>query len=372
MRLGAMICGKLGKLGSPRWTWLVCVPWLAACEPEGDGDRAVGGTVCPAGTELVEGQCEPARGCPTGTVLRDNRCVLIDGGVSGSDVGPLPNYDAGPPDSPPIDARPSPDRGGGGPVTDAAVNPDARDDAGPPGCLDGDGDGYGDGPECEGPDCDDTDRATHPGAQEMCNGGDDNCDGVPDGCACNPGLQNCRRGQYCAVTDDHQLACLPITADLVSGPGEPCGDGCQPGTHCVSMPGGTMCVTICDPARNLTCPDGEECLSRMRDNPDIGLCREPPAACDIYAQDCDEGYACAPFVRPWGDFDNRCLTEGPNAAGQPCGGDAGQCQRGLLCIWLEEAALCRAICNDELPCGPGETCRGRSSRFDVRFCMPMP
>lgn len=45
----------------------------------------------------------------------------------------------------------------------------------PPGQRDEDADGY---PAAE--DCDDTNPSTHPGAPEVCNSGDDNCDGVVD------------------------------------------------------------------------------------------------------------------------------------------------------------------------------------------------
>ena len=52
-------------------------------------------------------------------------------------------------------------------------------------CLDNDGDGFGD-EACGGPDCDDTDPAVYPGAEEICDDGiDNNCDGVTDdGYAC--------------------------------------------------------------------------------------------------------------------------------------------------------------------------------------------
>jgi hypothetical protein len=42
--------------------------------------------------------------------------------------------------------------------------------------LDGDGDGYGEGSGCLGVDCDDGDAAANPGAEEICDGADDDCD----------------------------------------------------------------------------------------------------------------------------------------------------------------------------------------------------
>ncbi len=70
------------------------------------------------------------------------------------------------------------------------------DEANAKGCksawTDGDADGYGAGnpvclcaadidhPATQGGDCDDTKAAIHPGAMELCNGFDDNCDGVTD------------------------------------------------------------------------------------------------------------------------------------------------------------------------------------------------
>lgn len=54
-----------------------------------------------------------------------------------------------------------------------------------PGCVDIDGDGYGNPgvSTCQyGPatDCNDDNGAIHPGAAELCNGVDDNCDGSTD------------------------------------------------------------------------------------------------------------------------------------------------------------------------------------------------
>jgi phosphatidylserine/phosphatidylglycerophosphate/cardiolipin synthase-like enzyme len=50
----------------------------------------------------------------------------------------------------------------------------------PQACEDRDGDGYGQGPGCLGSDCDDEDIRVHPGATETCDGRDEDCDGLTD------------------------------------------------------------------------------------------------------------------------------------------------------------------------------------------------
>lgn len=47
-------------------------------------------------------------------------------------------------------------------------------------CTDNDGDGYGVGYDCSGPDCDDNNAQIHPGAAEKCNSIDDDCNGQID------------------------------------------------------------------------------------------------------------------------------------------------------------------------------------------------
>ncbi|HDH96599.1 MAG TPA: hypothetical protein ENF73_02585 [Proteobacteria bacterium] len=70
------------------------------------------------------------------------------------------------------------DSGGGGGESDDDTGDDDSDDELPPGCTDEDGDGYSpDGGECGPIDCDDNDPNTYPGAEELCDGKDNNCDG---------------------------------------------------------------------------------------------------------------------------------------------------------------------------------------------------
>jgi hypothetical protein len=51
-----------------------------------------------------------------------------------------------------------------------------REDEVEPTCIDGDEDGFGDGDTCAGPDCDDNDPNVYPGAPELCDGKDNDCD----------------------------------------------------------------------------------------------------------------------------------------------------------------------------------------------------
>ena len=141
----------------------------------------------------------------------------VDGGaVDGGAVdGGLPAEDGGLEDAgPPVDDAGQPPVDAGRPVDDAGPRP--RDGGG--GCVDGDGDGYGDGFGCLGYDCDDTDEDVFPGAIEDCNNDDDDCDLVVDeGCDCTPGENRlcgaitgqCRfGGQICDATSVWGEECL--------------------------------------------------------------------------------------------------------------------------------------------------------------------
>jgi hypothetical protein len=87
-----------------------------------------------------------------------------------TDAGDMPTPDAGP--TPVVDSGPTPTPDAGTPpVEDAGSEP--TPDAGPPPPVDNDGDG-----SPVDVDCDDMDPSAHPGAAEVCDAVDNDCDGL--------------------------------------------------------------------------------------------------------------------------------------------------------------------------------------------------
>ncbi|QDG49602.1 hypothetical protein FIV42_02260 [Persicimonas caeni] len=169
-------------------------------------------------------------------------------------------------------------------------------------CFDEDGDGYGIGDSCTDTDCDDGDDTAYPGAAELCDGVDNNCDDtVDEGCDCaNGDTQSC-----------------------YSGPSGTQGVGkCAVGTQTCSGGGWGTCENEVTPDSDETCGDGVDndcdgtvdqgcgcdfnsssegvCANGQID--DAGNCSAPAsyeaseASCDGLDNDCDgvidEGCAC--------------------------------------------------------------------------------
>jgi len=129
------------------------------------------------------------------------------------------------------------------------------------GCIDHDRDGYGE--NCAaGDDCDDTIASVHPGAEELCNYVDDDCDGSTDegfdldsdpencgecGWAC-PGELVCDLGQCeeeCGTGRSNcDRACIDTTSDLENCGG--CGVICDYDNASEKCTDGVCVLTVCD------------------------------------------------------------------------------------------------------------------------------
>lgn len=163
-------------------------------------------------------------------------------------------------------------------------------------CLDNDSDGYGVGPGCLGPDCDDNDPDIYYGAPELCDGKDNDCnDAVDDNPIdvdndCNTGLLGvCATGV--SVCNDGVLEC-----DTIIQPGQqreicdgldndcdgfvdesPLDEGGEDGNYvdgtgrACSKGGSDLCLnglTICDPSQGIVCEGNDNLLDDTCDGID--------------------------------------------------------------------------------------------------------
>ncbi|MFH1721917.1 MAG: DUF2341 domain-containing protein, partial [Candidatus Altiarchaeota archaeon] len=126
-------------------------------------------------------------------------------------------------------------------------------------CVDGDGDGFGWGPDCISFDCDDGNPSIHPGAFDVCgNGVDEDCDGVDASCcgnfACESGAgETC---VSCRIDCGSCGGCGNGVCDGVDHPWETC-DNCREDCGRCSFCGNSL-------------PDaGEDCFSCPED---VGAC----------------------------------------------------------------------------------------------------
>ncbi|MBL8911301.1 MAG: putative metal-binding motif-containing protein [Archangium sp.] len=260
-------------------------------------------------------------------------------------------------------------------------------------CIDGDGDGYGSGTNCMGPDCNDADPMAFPGAMERCNGEDDNCNAQTDeGLAdLNCGVGACARTTVACINGMPQT-CTPGMPDTetCNGADDDC-DGtidnggagqamsCMTGAVGVCAPGLTQCSdggVICVP---LVTASGSESCNALDDNcngqtdendPDGGVaCMTGQlGACASGLTTCaDGGIACVPLATPGNEscnnIDDNC--DGVTDDGNPDGGVT--CDTGLFGVCGGGLTACMSggnlTCVQQTFPAP-ETCNGADDNCD--------
>lgn len=224
----------------------------------------------------------------------------------------------------------------------------------PEDCVDEDGDLYGEGADCLGPDCDDDDRSVNPEAEEVCNGKNDDCDDHTDECAdvgdsCDLDRGTCAAGflSPCVRTVDCVTG-LICDADACRGSE---GIDCDNNDHC---------------ARGFACQlSNRKCII----DPDYNICDD--LACD---EDCDGGKCCvrerAACVDCLGHIDCPGLEmcAGYNCLEMPWfefSGDEGVNQVGELAQWVADCSVSSADAIDICGVIIGENLEAAISEDDL-------
>jgi streptogramin lyase len=124
-------------------------------------------------------------------------------------------------------------------------------------------------------DCDDSDPNSHPGAPELCDGADNDCDTIADEFVTTCGLGECTANGFCTAGVD---TCVPgsAVAEVCDGLDNNCD-----GTVDDGNPGGGI---ACDTGSSAECADG---TTRCEDGALLCLQDSLPASCRGLDTDCD-------------------------------------------------------------------------------------
>lgn len=274
----------------------------------------------------------------------------------------------------------------------------------PPECQDIDGDLHGEG--CpEGEDCNESDPNLYYGAPEVCDGQDNDCDGIADedfvgiGNLCQGGLGECvTEGSFICNEAENGVIC---SADVTAGGAELCNgidDDCDGATDESFPDFNSPCfvgVGACKRLGKLVCgsdgtklvcdvapgdPTLEECFDEVDndcdgvlDEGDLEICGdELDNDCDGETDESGSDWGEVFFARSWkgktvaiypsngdGTFDESYFLDFPDqnyysvAAVGDFDGDLY-----LDLIVVQNSTLAKVLCDSETPCPTGYLCRG--------------
>ena len=217
------------------------------------------------------------------------------------------------------------------------------------GCNDGDGDGY---TTCDG-DCNDGDPAVNPGASEVCDAVDNNCDGTVDE---GSDLDGDGYTTCAGDCDDSLSAINPGATELCDGVDNNC-DGTTDESVDADSDGVTVCAGDCDDSDDAVYPGAAELCDGVDNNCDSVVDEGFDLDGDGYttcAGDCDDNDA---FINP--DATEMCTDVVDNDCDLLVDGDDPDCltcslgQPGDSCV--DDGDCCSSKCRGSAR--HGKTCK---------------
>ncbi len=235
------------------------------------------------------------------------------------------------------------------------------------GCVhdlrDVDGDTYADRACTGGDDCDDANPAIHPGAAELCNGADDNCDGMIDEgcCSAGPCTTTCdTMGTRGCNPDGSPGACV-APPEACNGADDDCDGMIDDGLGCALGSAAMACTTTCGSTGTRACLPG--CT--------LDSCVPPTEACNGTDDDCDgsadDGFACVRGAT------TSCTTTCGSTGTDTCAADctAGACTAPAeTCNGTDDD--CDGMTDEGFACavGTSASCTTTCGSSGSRACLP--